>query len=86
MARENLFAAEFPDDLATIQKLRSEDTTFAEICEDFELLTRELTLICGDKSPQTQGVCLDLAESLYALRQELAEILSRQRNSTTGGS
>jgi uncharacterized protein YdcH (DUF465 family) len=84
MTRQSYIETEFPNDLSAIQKLRSENSVFAEICDDLELMGRDLALFSDDESLPEQGVYLDILESIQALRQELAELLQRHVKSAAG--
>jgi hypothetical protein len=85
MTQESGIASEFPGDLPAIQRLRSEDPVFAEICDDLELLGRDLALFSEEERLRKQGAYLDIQESIQALRQELIEILRRRSNSAADG-
>lgn len=81
MKTKSYIAAEFPDDLTAIQRLRSENMAFGEICDDLELLGRDLALFSKAEKLRNTGACLDVQESYQALRQELAELLLRNAKS-----
>jgi len=80
MIQESYIAAEFPGDLPAIQRLRSENSVFDEICDDLELLGRDLALISEEESPEKQGVYRDVLESFQALREEIVEFLHCKSN------
>lgn len=76
MDRSHDIISEFPNDLPAIRNLRATNTTFNEICDDFELLGRELTQTKGENSDQMNKIRVDVQESYDALRKEIADLLS----------
>lgn len=86
MTQKDYLAVEFPDDLPAIQRLRSEDQVFDEICEDLELLGRDIALFSEEEIASENGLHLDYLESAQALRQEIVEILHSKGNSAADGS
>jgi uncharacterized protein YdcH (DUF465 family) len=82
MTQVSYITAEFPGDLLAIQRLRSEDSAFSEICDDLELLGRDLALFSDNESLPKQGAYFDILESILALRQELVEFLQRDVKSS----
>ncbi len=85
MTKDSYVASEFPGDLPAIQRLRAEDSVFAEICDDLELLGRDLALFSEKESLRKQGAYLDIQESIQALRQEITETLRLRSNSAADG-
>ncbi len=77
MTQESYIASEFPDDLLTIQRLRLKDSVFAEICEDLELMGRDIALFSKAERLGNQGAYPDILESIQALREEIVEFLQR---------
>lgn len=75
MSHSHNIPAEFPDDLFVIKKLRSVDFNFNEICEDLELLGRDLAEMTREKSERTHQFYTDTQESYQALRQEIVDYL-----------
>ena len=86
MTHKNYLAAEFPDDLPALQRLRLEDQVFDEICEDLELLDRDISLFSEEEIASGNGLYLDYQESAQALRQEIVEILHSKGNFVADGS
>ena len=80
MEQHSYVISEFPDDAQTIQRLRPVNSVFDEICEDLELLGRDLARFSEEDRLMNQGEYLDARESYQALCQELAEILRRESN------
>ena len=83
MNEHNYIAVEFPDDLSVIQELRSVSFAFSEICDDLELMGRELAQHSSVNSGQSQDIYLDACESYQALRRESDEYLHRSKTTTT---
>lgn len=75
MTQESYIASEFPGDLPAIQRLRSENSVFDEICDDLELLGRDRALFSDEERLPKQGAYLDVLESIQALREEIVEYL-----------
>ena len=84
MTQENYITTEFPNDLVAIQKLRLVNSVFDEICEDLELMGRDLALFSEGERLQNHGAYLDVQESYQALRNELVEFLRRTGHATSG--
>ena len=77
MAQESYISAQFPDELQAIRRLRSENPVFNEICDDLDLLGRDIALFSGEQRLSEQGAYLDILESIQALHHELVEFLQR---------
>lgn len=77
MAQESYISAQFPDELQAIRRLCSENPVFNEICDDLDLLGRDIALFSGEQRLSEQGAYLDILESIQALRHELFEFLQR---------
>ena len=75
MTQASYIAAEFPIDFLAIQRLRLEDSVFAEICEDLELMGRDLALFSEAERLGDRGAYSDIQESIHALRNEFVEYL-----------
>ena len=84
MTQENYITTEFPNDLRAIQKLRLANSVFSEICDDLELMGRDLALFTEEERLGNHGTYLDVQESYQALRTELAEFLRRTSHATVG--
>lgn len=84
MTQENYITTEFPNELLAIQRLRLANSVFDEICDDLELMGRDLALFSEEERLRNHGTYLDVQESYQALRIELAEFL-RRRGHATGG-
>ncbi|MBV1895942.1 MAG: hypothetical protein KUG70_05745 [Rhodobacteraceae bacterium] len=84
MAQDSDIAADFPDDIVAIRKLRLANLVFNEVCEDLELMSRDLALFSEEERRQKQGRYLDVHESYQALREELVEFLRREKVTTDG--
>ena len=80
MTQASNIAAEFPNDLPAIQRLRSENSVFDEICNDLELLGRDLDLFSEKESLGKQGEYRDVLDSFQALREEIVEFLHTNAN------
>lgn len=86
MTQDSYLAAEFSDDLLTIQQLRSENADVDDICKDLEILGRELAVFSKPERQLYRRGYLDIKESYLALRQELTEILKKQGGTCAGDS
>lgn len=75
MIEVSYIAAEFPDRFLAIQRLCLKHSTFAEICDDLELMGRDLASFPKAERLGEQGAYSDIQESLQALREELVEYL-----------
>jgi hypothetical protein len=80
MTQKDYLAIEFPNDLPTVLRLRSEDPVFDEICGDLELLGQDFESLSAKEGLLEDGAHLDILESMQALRQEVVEILLSKGN------
>lgn len=89
MTQTSCIATEFPAELSAIKSLRSQSVVFNEICDDLELLGRDIALFSGlsvNVRNQKQDEYRDTQLSYQALRQEISEFLVQSHDHPdTGG-
>ena len=78
MVRNNLLGTLFPGAGCRIAEMRIRDAEFDEICADFEALHAELAGLGARGQPPDPRHSVDVAESIAALRAEIAARLGRE--------
>lgn len=68
---------DFAPQAEMIANLRSDDTRFAEICTDYELLLRDYRRISNVATTGNSSTLSDIQESLTDLREEIAIALTK---------
>jgi hypothetical protein len=82
MTQDSCIGTEFPGEVLAIQRLRSDNSVFNEICEDFEMMGQELAGFSKGERLRNPDIYLDLQESYQALHQELVAVLRGPISST----
>lgn len=77
-------ATGFPNDTARIAQLRADRPVFDEICRDYEALLAEQSALSAEEETPEPDWQACIAESLAALRDEIAATLQGQSNGLAG--